>query len=159
MWPAVAASPRRRLPLMKFTCCAKCYLRRSTGPIEFARSRLGLGISTGPARSSSDAVPDSLATVGSSFLQLQCFCRVRSHSFLSTGFTRRNSLPEVSGPIRDISVPSPLGDGFLKGRLRSAHSVSRAHDGLLLCTPCGFVSPHYHVRDSLPGCSPDSCPT
>jgi hypothetical protein len=33
--------------------------------------------------------------------------------------------------------------------LRSALSVSRALDGLLLCLPCGLVSSHCHVRDSL----------
>lgn len=77
---------------------------------------------------------------------------------LSVGRNRRNSLPEVSGPIRDVSTWSPLSSGFLKGRLRSALSVFRALDGLLLLVPCGFVSPHYHVRDSLSGCSPDSCP-
>jgi hypothetical protein len=34
-------------------------------------------------------------------------------------------------------------------RLRSALSVSHALDGLLLHTPCGPVSSHCHVRDSL----------
>jgi hypothetical protein len=34
-------------------------------------------------------------------------------------------------------------------RLRSVHSVSRALDGLLLHTPCGLISSHCHVRDSL----------
>jgi hypothetical protein len=33
-------------------------------------------------------------------------------------------------------------------RLRSAHSVSHTHDGLLLPTPCGPISSHSHVRDS-----------
>jgi len=33
-------------------------------------------------------------------------------------------------------------------RFRSALSVSRALDGLLLHTPCGLVSSHCHVRDS-----------
>jgi hypothetical protein len=45
-------------------------------------------------------------------------------------------------------------------RLRSAHSVSRALDGLLLHTPCGLISSHCHVRDShlrgFPRCQADS---
>jgi hypothetical protein len=43
--------------------------------------------------------------------------------------------------------------------LRSALSVSRALDGLLLCLPCGLISSHCHVRDSLlrglPRCQAD----
>jgi len=34
-------------------------------------------------------------------------------------------------------------------RLRSAHGVSHALDGFLLRKPCGLVSSHSHVRDSL----------
>jgi hypothetical protein len=37
-------------------------------------------------------------------------------------------------------IPAPL---------RSALGVSHALDGLLLFRPCGFISPRYHVRDSL----------
>jgi len=43
--------------------------------------------------------------------------------------------------------------------LRSALSVSHALDGLLLCLPCGLISSHCHVRDSLlrefPRCQAD----
>lgn len=36
----------------------------------------------------------------------------------------------------------------LPGSLRSVLGVSHALDGFLLCRPCGFVSPRYHVQGS-----------
>jgi hypothetical protein len=57
-------------------------------------------------------------------------------------------------------VKSPPLDERPSSRLRSAHSVSHTHDGLLLFSPCGLISSHSHVRDSpfrgFPRCPADS---
>jgi hypothetical protein len=57
----------------------------------------------------------------------------------SLGFRSPSRHKRVESTIRQAS----------QARLRSALSVSRALDGLLLLTPCGLVSSHCHVRDSL----------
>jgi hypothetical protein len=51
-------------------------------------------------------------------------------------------------PLRDTSKDSPLAGEFSTARLRSAHSVSHALDGLLLSSPCRLISSYSHVRDS-----------
>jgi hypothetical protein len=43
-------------------------------------------------------------------------------------------------------------------RLGSAHSVSHAHDVLLLQIPCGLISSHHHVQDFTPGVFPAAQP-
>jgi hypothetical protein len=51
-------------------------------------------------------------------------------------------------PLRDISPWSPLHGELPSSRLRSAPSVSRALDGLLLHAPYRLISSCCHVRDS-----------
>jgi hypothetical protein len=51
--------------------------------------------------------------------------------------------------LRDTSTWSPLTGSAPTPCLCSAPSVFHALDGLLLLAPCGLVSSHYHVRDSL----------
>jgi hypothetical protein len=64
----------------------------------------------------------------------------------------------VSFPIA-TSVSRVHHSASSHAHLRSALSVSHALDGLLLCLPCGLVSSHCHVRDSLlrgfPRCQAD----
>jgi LSD1 subclass zinc finger protein len=60
----------------------------------------------------------------------------------------RGRLPWGLVPHRDISRKSPLASEHPKLTLRSALGVSHALGDLLLLLPCGFVSPHSHVRDS-----------
>ena len=60
----------------------------------------------------------------------------------------RERLPWGSLPHRDINRASPLASEHPKLTLRSALAVSHDLDGFLLSLPCGFVSPHCHVRDS-----------
>jgi hypothetical protein len=60
----------------------------------------------------------------------------------------RGRLPWGLVPHRDINEQSPLASEHPKLTLRSALGVSHALDGLLLSSPCGFVSPRCHVRDS-----------
>ena len=63
--------------------------------------------------------------------------------------------PRALGAFLEVSFPFATlacGVHYSPGshtRLRSALSVSHALDGLLLLTPCGLVSSHCHVRDSL----------
>jgi hypothetical protein len=49
-------------------------------------------------------------------------------------------------------------DRFLKACLRSAHSVSHTLDGLLPFVPCGLISSHCHVQDSVSGIFPGTQP-
>jgi hypothetical protein len=60
----------------------------------------------------------------------------------------RGRLPWGLVPHRDVNEKSPLASEHPKLTLRSALGVSHALDGLLLSSPCGFVSPRCHVRDS-----------
>jgi hypothetical protein len=70
-----------------------------------------------------------------------------SSTFLGVSFPIATSAARVHYPVSSHT------------HLRSALSVSRALDGLLLCLPCGLVSSHCHVRDSLfmgfPRCQAD----
>jgi hypothetical protein len=61
-------------------------------------------------------------------------------------------------PPSRYSCRSPLVDERSHAHLCSAPSVSHTLDGLLLLTPCGFVSPHYHVRDFTSGVFPNDQP-
>jgi hypothetical protein len=93
--------------------------------------------------------PHSLAILGSSSHELGPLFRVHSYSAPVRFPQRPDSSPGVGTLHRGMSSRSPLSNRFPKACLGSAHSVSHAHDGLLLPEPCELVSSHYHVRDSL----------
>ena len=68
---------------------------------------------------------------------------------ISCSRTSRDSgrLPWGFAPLRDDSSASPPAMS-VPAHLRSAHSVSHAHDGFLLAEPCRPVSSCCHVQDS-----------
>jgi hypothetical protein len=83
---------------------------------------------------------------GSSSLELGLLFRAISHR--SPARVSR-AFPGVSFLLHDVSRTSSLVAGSPRAHLRSALSVSRALDGLLLVLPRRFVSPHCRVRGSL----------
>ena len=96
----------------------------------------------------STAVPRSLASPGSSSHELFLSFRVRADPILpctlpclapSLGFLSPSRYQYAESTTERASHVSPY---------RSALGVSHALDGLLLCAPCRFISPHNHVRDS-----------
>jgi hypothetical protein len=123
-------------------------LRRSCGPIGLARSRLGLAVSSGTARSHFVTGPRALSSPGSSSRALYLLFRVLADPHPPETLSNLEHLPWGFLPHRDISSQSPHSMSS-HAHLCSALSVSRALDGLLLSPPCGLVSSHCHVRDSL----------
>mgnify|MGYP003574348997 FL=1 len=94
------------------------------------------------------AVPRSLASSGSSSYELYLPYRVRSCLSPARCPRALGAFLEVSFPFATLACGVHYSPGS-HTRLRSALSVSHALDGLLLLTPCGLVSSHCHVRDSL----------
>jgi hypothetical protein len=86
----------------------------------------------------------------SGFIPLWAFLSYRVRSCLSPA-----RCPRALGAFLGVPVPfATLACGVhcslgSQTQLRSVLSVSRTLDGLLLLTPCGLVSSHCHVRDSL----------
>jgi len=60
----------------------------------------------------------------------------------------RSAFPGVSFLFATSARESTCRASFPRLALRSVLSVSHALDGLLLSSPCGFVSPRSHVQDS-----------
>jgi hypothetical protein len=97
------------------------------------------------------------------------FARNRVHPFLSFALLQsfralpagsvRSRLPSLGflSPSRRQLAEST--HASIPSSLRSALGVSHSHDGLLLCWPCGFVSPRSHVRDFPSGVFPPTQPT
>lgn len=144
------ASPRCRRPLMRLGCSSECYGYRSTEPIGLARTRLDLAVSSWPSR-------DFLVIPAPGHLRFRVHPLVSFASspefvpanYLPDGRNRRAPSMGLRHLLSDISTGSPLHDGRPTSRLRSALSVSRTLDGLLLLVPCRLVSSGRHFRDSL----------
>jgi len=113
------------------------------------RSRLGLAVSSRPARFLLDAGPRSLTSSGSSSHALDLLFRVHDHS--RPGWCSFEPQPPSLG---FLSPSRHQCKEFTSQRASHAHlcsalSVSHALDGFSLSAPCGLVSSHYHVQDFL----------
>lgn len=104
---------------------------------------------TGPRGLPSDTVPRVLSIAGSSSRGLAPCSENFTSCHLRSAFASRAFLGVTSSLHRDINASSPLSGSRPNSCLRSAHAVSHDLDGLLLAAPCGLVSSHSHVRDSL----------
>jgi hypothetical protein len=82
-------------------------LRRSCEPIGLLRSRLGLAVSSGTARSDFIAGPRALASPGSSSRALYLLFRVLADSHPPEALSNLEHLPWGFLPHRDISIQSP----------------------------------------------------
>jgi hypothetical protein len=105
----------------------------------------------------SDTGPRFLAIPGSSFHELRLLYRVR-HRFSPA---RRPQPTSSSLGSRSPSRHESVGSTYRwvsQAQLRSALSVSHTLDGLLPLEPCGLISSHCHVRDSVSGIFPSNQP-
>jgi hypothetical protein len=104
------------------------------------------------------AGPRALSSPGSSSRALYLLFRVLADSAPPEHLSASSTFLGVSFPIA-TSTARVHHSVSSHAHLRSALSVSRALDGLLLCLPCGLISSHCHVRDSLlrefPRCQAD----
>jgi len=96
----------------------------------------------------STAVPRSLASPGSSSHELFLSFRVRAVPILPCTFPCRAPSLGFRSPSRYQYAESTTERASHVSPYRSVLGVSHALDGLLLCAPCRFISPHNHVRDS-----------
>jgi hypothetical protein len=94
-----------------------------------------------------DTVPRAVASSGSSSRELYLYFRVLSLSDLFENADASNTFLEVLLPIATSTLRVHI-RRTSQSHLRSVHSVSRAHNGLLLAVPCGLISSHCHVQDS-----------
>jgi hypothetical protein len=122
------------------------------------RSRHGLAVSSGTARSDFITGPRALSSSGSSSRALYLLFRVLADSHPPEHLSASSTFLGVSFPIA-TSVSRVHHSMSSHAHLCSALSVSHALDGLLLCLPCGLISAHCHVRDLLlrgfPRCQAD----
>lgn len=108
-------------------------------------------------------VPHKAIVVGSSSHASGLLQSSRSRSRRWSACARHQLTSWVCVPLRDVSSRRPLtrqlacaprhATGF-PSPLRSVHDVSHVLDGFLRHVPCGFVSPHNHVRDFPSGGCP-----
>jgi hypothetical protein len=134
---------------MRSSCSSEFYRCHRIEPIGLARSRHDLAVSN---------------RVFAVFLAppAPAFLRLRVHPLVGLLPLQSTSQVFICAPL-SLCAPS-LGFPVSPSRhqcfestnsrrpmscLRSALSVSHALDGLLLLAPCGLVSSHCHVRDSL----------
>jgi len=96
----------------------------------------------------STAGPRSLASPGSSSHELYLSYRVRTTPNLPRTLPCEAPPLGFPSPSRYQHTESTTERASHVSLSRSALGVSRALDGLLLCVPCGFISPRCHVRDS-----------
>lgn len=132
-------------------CCAEYCLCRSTGPVESARPRLGLGVSTGSHGLPCDTGPRLLALTGSSSRQLLLLFRAHSPLVTRSPAVASELPPSRSPPPSRHQHQGSTSGRLLSSCLRSARSVSHALGGLLPLVPCGLVSSRYRVRGLASG--------
>ena len=96
----------------------------------------------------STAVPRSLASPGSSSRELSLSFRARAIPILPCTLPCLAPSLGFLSPSRYQYAESTIERASQGSNYRSVLGVSHALDGLLLCIPCGFISPHNHVRDS-----------
>jgi hypothetical protein len=129
-------------------CSAEFYRHRSSRRIELPDSRLELPVSSGPCGIPADVGPRSLASPGSSSLELDPLFRVRSCFSPGVATEVAPPPPRVCVPIATRACGVHLPDDLSRPSFWSALSVSHALDGLRLHQPCGLISSHCHVRGS-----------
>jgi hypothetical protein len=144
------ASPRLRRTLMRLGCSPESYKCCRTEPFGLSRApprpgcfQLTLAVFLAapvPVQLPSRVHPLVSFASSSEYFLLQTCPLAAATERLPWGYD-----PLLS----DISTWSPLHGRRPTSCLRSAHSVSRALDGLLLLVPCRLISSGYHFQASL----------
>jgi hypothetical protein len=106
---------------------------------------------------STDIVPHTLASMGSSSQTLRLYYRVLPTCHRPAMPKHNRHASSGFAPLRDIHNQSPPLDGF-QHHLRSALAVSHDLDGLLLLLLVGLFHPTATCRIHVPGVSPPTQP-
>jgi hypothetical protein len=150
---AIPASPPESPPLVEVRCASECCMRPATGLFGSSDPAVTSSFPTRLRGVRWVAVPRKLALAGSSSRTLHASFRVsravpaRRRPRAETRILRR--APPLGFPSPSRHQPAASTHASVPGSLRSVLDVSHVLDGLLRHQPCGFVSPHCHVRDSL----------
>jgi hypothetical protein len=140
---------------MRLAYSSESYDYHRTEPIELARLRLDLRISTGLHGFPSSSVPRFLAIPGSSSPELRLLSRVPSPLFTRPLATATERLPGISLSIATSTrgVHHSVRISTLPLFRPQCFSHSRR---LAPPMPCGLVSSHCHVRDYFSGIFPSN---